>query len=522
MGSLFAGLDVSTQSCKLVVIDAEEHDVIHVDAVNYDRDLPWYGTHDGVIPDRPAGVSESDPRMWIEAVDMVFSRMQEAGIPAQNIRGMSVSGQQHGLVCLSEDGELTRKISKLWNDFSTAEECDLLTERVGGAARMIGEIGNTQRTGYTAPKILHFLRHEPEAYAKTSTFFLVHNYINWYLTGGVRVMEPGDVSGMALRHPEAGDWSGRVIDAIDSDLRQKLPEVRPSDQSIGTISPELSAHFGFAPDCLIDAGSGDNMYGAVGTGNVRPGILTVSLGTSGTAYSMMGEPFIDAEGEIAAFCDATGHHLPLVCVSNMANAYNRMRDQFSLSHEAFTQIVRKTTPGNGGRLILPWYEGERTPDVPNAAPLYFGFDLDEFTKEYLCRGVLEGHVLNLYEGVRRLPLQVREIRLTGGLSRSAAWCQTIADIFEAEAVPVEGEGAALGAALHAAWVWGRENGVPRQIDDVINPFIRLDESRRCRPVPEHVAVHRKQKEVFRALSARVRGKLGGDPFVLHYRFMNEM
>ncbi|MBN2416075.1 hypothetical protein JXO52_09545 [bacterium] len=516
MGALFAGLDVSTQSCKLVIIDTDTSAVLHVDAVNYDRDLPRYHTRNGVIADMPAGVSESDPRMWVEAMEMVFGRVSESGIPVREIRCISVSGQQHGLVCLSEKGELTRPASKLWNDFSTGEECDLLTQRVGGVREMIREVGNTQRTGYTAPKILHFLRHEPDAYARTATFFLVHNYINWHLTGGVRVMEPGDVSGTALWHPGTGEWSGRVIEAIDPGLVKKLPPVLPSDRSIGTISEVLAARFGFAPDCLVDAGSGDNMYGAIGTGNVRPGILTISLGTSGTAYSLMEEPFIDPEGEIAAFRDATGRHLPLVCVSNMANGYNRLLEQFRLSHDDFSGVIRRTVPGNGGRIILPWYEGERTPDVPHAAPLYFGFGLDEFSREHLCRGVLEGHILNLHEGVRRLPVQVTEIRLTGGLSRSEAWCQTIADIFEVETVPVEGEGAALGAALHAARVWGKENGSQQPIDEVIHPFIHCDESRRCRPVPEHVTLHRKQKEVFRALSARVRGKTGDDPFALRH------
>ncbi len=514
MKNLFAGLDISTQSCKLVVIHTHSQEVVFVDSVNYDRDLPQYNTHNGVMRDMPEGVSESDPHMWLEAVDMVFGRLKASGLPVAEIGCISVSGQQHGLVALDSDGRLTRKTSKLWNDFSTLEECSILTDRAGGAETMILEVGNSQRTGYTAPKILHMLRHEPESYAATTTFFLVHNFINWYLTGGVRVMEPGDTSGMALWNPKTGQWSEKILNAIDPTLKEKLPPVRASDKPIGLIAPHLTERFGFSKDCCIDAGSGDNMYGAVGTGNVETGIVTISLGTSGTAYSFMEEPYIDPEGEIAAFCDSTGNYLPLLCVSNLANGYNQILRQFNLNHAEFNNVVQQTPPGNSGKLLIPWYEGERTPDVPLAAPLYFGFRLDDFTRENLCRAVLEGHILNLYDGFRRMPVQVKEIRLTGGMSGSEAWCQTIADVFEAEAIPVEGEGAALGAALHAAWVWKKENGESIPLVELAKPFVILNEARRKKPRSAPVSAHRTQKELFRALSSRIRGKRADDPFAL--------
>jgi xylulokinase len=300
---------------------------------------------------------------------------------------------------------------------------------------------------------------------------VVHNYINWFLTGGkeggVRVLEPGDTSGMALWNPRTGKWSDKVIEAIDPELRDKLPPLKPSDQSIGLISHALVDKYGFSPDCTVDAGSGDNMYGAVGTGNVRPG-----------------------------------------------NGYNQILSQYGLTHEKFNQIVRATKPGNSGKLLIPWYSGERTPDLPHAAPVYFGFGLEDFTEEILCRAVLEGHVLSLYDGFCRMSLDTEEIRLTGGLSQSEAWCQTIANVFEAETVPVEGEGAALGAALHAAWVWLKENGKPYSIQDVVAPFIVLDEKRRKKPETEHIAVYRAMKQLFHALSLRLRGQEGDDPFSL--------
>ena len=515
---LFAGLDVSTQSTKLVVIDAEKSEIVFTGTVNYDTDLPQYQTKNGVTKNLEEGASESEPIMWIDAVHNVFRKAARARVEFGEIRCIAVSGQQHGLVSLDAEGNLTRPRSKLWNDFSTLAECEILTERIGGLDAMIREVGNSQRTGYTAPKIFHMLRHEPEAYRNTSTFFLVHNYINWFLTGGknggVRIMEPGDTSGMALWNPAAGQWSAQVLQAIDPQLAEKLPPVRPADKSIGNLSAALIRQYGFSGDCLIDAGSGDNMYSAVGTGNVLTGIVTVSLGTSGTAYTYMEKPFIDPAGEIAAFCDSTGHFLPLLCVSNLANGYNALIEQFKISHEEFDAIIRTTEPGNGGRILIPWYMGERTPDVPLAAPTSFGFGLGDFSREILCRAVLEGHVLNLYEGFRSMPVEPKEVRLTGGLSKSEAWSQIIADIFEADAVPVEGEGAALGAALHAAWVWMKESGQERSIEEVVKPFVILDEKRRKKPIAANVAKHHAQKRLFSALSRRLRGLPGADPFAL--------
>ena len=522
MANLFAGLDVSTQSTKLVVIDLEREDVIHVDLIAYDKDLPDFGTVDGIVRGLEDGVAESEPSMWLTAVNKIFERLQSSSVFPGDICSLSVSGQQHGLVALDEAGHLTRGRSKLWNDYSTHEECALLTESLGGPASMIEAVGNVQRPGYTASKIFHMVRHEPEAFEKTKTFFLVHNYVNWYLTGGTRVMEPGDTSGMALWHPKSQSYSATVLDAIHPELKKKLPAVRRSDASIGLIAPTLSERFGFSPECTIDAGSGDNMYGAIGTGNVEPGIVTVSLGTSGTGYAYSEEPFIDSEGEIAAFCDATGHHLPLVCVSNLANGYNDLLRLFDLSHEEFNAVVERTRPGNEGRVLLPWYSGERTPDIPLAAPIYFGFPLHGLDRESLCRAVLEGHVMNLYAGFDRMPVVAEEIRLTGGLSRSTTWCQTIADIFEAEVVPVEGEGAALGAAIHAAWVWLRENGDSTRLKELVSRFVKIRTTGRCKPRSEHREVYRHQKELFRALSRRARGLPAEDPFRLRDKLVDNL
>ena len=181
MEDLFAGVDVSTQGQKIVIIDLEKRSVIYSDSINYDIDLPKYNTLNGVLKDTDFGVSESNPNMWIDSLHLLFERLKTSSDIIQSIKAISIAGQQHGLVAVDKDGNLAKSTSKLWNDFSTAEECEILTKEIGGSEQMITEVANSQRTGYTASKIFHMYRNERELYDKTDYFLLVHNYINWYL-----------------------------------------------------------------------------------------------------------------------------------------------------------------------------------------------------------------------------------------------------------------------------------------------------------------------------------------------------
>ena len=232
MDRLFAGFDISTQSAKLVLLNWARGDIVYEDSLNYDLALPQYDTKNGIIFNEDSSVSESDPLMWIEAVDVLFKRLKNKSMPTDQIKSISVSGQQHGLVALDKKGKLSRSSSKLWNDFSTQKECDLLEDSIGGRSKMIQEVGNSQRTGYTASKIHNMFLNERDLYDKTSVFLLVHNFINWYLTGGVITMEEGDASGMALWDPVNKAWSDSVINSIDINLKAKLPNIESSKKSI--------------------------------------------------------------------------------------------------------------------------------------------------------------------------------------------------------------------------------------------------------------------------------------------------
>ena len=514
MNDFFAGLDVSTQGQKIVIIDLQKNSVIYSDSINYDLDLPKYSTLNGVIRDTETGVSESNPKMWIDALHLIFERLKTSSDIIQSIKAISIAGQQHGLVAIDIDGNLAKPTSKLWNDFSTLEECEILTKEIGGSDQMIHAVANSQRTGYTASKIFHMYRNEKELYEKTDYFLLVHNYINWFLTGGKIAMEEGDASGTGIWDPVTKIWSKDVMKIISDDLASKLPMVSSATKSIGYISNALADQYGFNLECRVDAGSGDNMYSAIGTGNTEPGIVTISLGTSGTAFTILDQPFVDKNGEIACFCDSTGKYLPLLCISNMAGGYNTFLEKNNLSHSDFETLLTHSDPGNNGNIIIPWYSGERTPDIPDACPIYFGFKYEEISKKSLARGLIEGHVLNLFSGFAKMPVKPNIIHLTGGLSQSKSWCQMIADIFNCETVPVKGEGAALGAAIHAAWVCKNEKGFSCSLSQLVSPFIIFEEGLRCKPDKKNVEIYQNLFLLYDALVKRIRGLEGPNPFEL--------
>ena len=514
MDKFFAGIDVSTQSLKFIIINLTGQAIVYRDSINYDKDLPEFQTLNGIIINQSKGVAESNPLMWINALNIIFDRAKRKTKFLPKIRSISVSGQQHGLVSLTEDGKLAKPTSKLWNDFSTQTECELLDVGIGGTDKMIETIGNSQKTGYSASKIFHMFRNEIDYFNATNSFLLVHNYINWYLTGGVKVMEDGDASGTGLWDPISKTWSKKLVKIISEDLFDKLPAVESSMKSIGKISNELADKYGFDLKCTIDAGSGDNMYGAIGTGNIEPGIVTISLGTSGTIYTMLEKAFVDPTGEIACFCNSIGSYMPLICVSNMAGVYNNFLKANNLSHASFEELIKKTKPGNNGNLIIPWFEGERTPDLPDGCPIYFGFNIENLNLETLSRGILEGLILNLHDGFIKLPVMPKTLHLTGGMSTSQIWCQTIANIFNCKTVSVKDEGAALGAAIHAAWVWENESGNEIRLKELSDPFIQFDEKSYFTPEKKYVETYHSLNQLYSSLSKRLRGLEADNPYML--------
>ena len=495
MRTLLIGIDSGTQSTKVLVVDAHSGKVLGASAEAYD-----------LLPNLPPGAKEQHPHTWRDATAKAIKQaLKLAKARSGEVRAIGISGQQHGFVPLDLHGEVIRP-AKLWCDTSTAAECDELTDRLGGLKATIKALGNAILPGFTASKILWLKNHEPKNYRRLATVLLPHDYLNFWLTGHA-VMEYGDASGTALLNVKTRQWSEAVLKAIDPALAAKLPPLAASDQPAGTLSPATAQALGLGADVLVSAGGGDNMMGAIGTGNTRQGIVTASFGTSGTIYACSEKPVVDPRGEIAAFCDSTNRWLPLLCTMNVTVATEMMRECFGWSHAAFEAAAAKAPAGSGGLLLLPYLEGERTPNVPDGTGVMLGVNTRTFGPGQFARAAMEGVTLGMNYGLRRLAelgVQAKQIRATGGGARSKLWRQIMADVFNAEVVTLKvGEGAAYGAALQALWCWRRQQGEQVSIADITDRFVTLNGRETTEPKPENVAVYAEtqalQDELSRAL-----------------------
>ncbi len=492
----FLGVDSGTQGTKTVVVDDQGR--------VRGRASAGYGLIEGL----PRGHMEQHPETWANAMKRTIrGALKDAKADLAGVRAVGVSGQQHGFVPLDEGGAVIRP-AKLWNDTSTAEECRELTEALGGVEETIRLTGNSMMPGYTAGKILWLKRHEPGNYAKLRHVLLPHDYLNYVLTGEF-TMEYGDASGTAFMDVRRRRWCMEVIDAIDPTLIEWLPELRPSDRPAGTVTRNVASELGLGGDVLVSAGGGDNMMGAIGTGNTSPGKVTVSLGTSGTVYAYSDEPVVDPGGEVAAFCDSTGGWLPLVCTMNVTVATEHMRLLLRLSHAGLEDAVSEAPPGCDGLLLLPYLTGERTPNVPQGKGVLYGLTPTCFTAGHLCRAAMEGTTMGLNYGfnrLRELGIDPVEVRLTGGGARNGAWRRIAADVFDAEVVTLrEDEGAAYGAALQAMWTHRLRLGERVTMSEITDEVVEIDEPSRLKPVRRNVETYGRLQSTQDRLSRDLRG-----------------
>ena len=482
MRNLLIGIDSGTQSTKAVVVDSRDGKVLASAAQAYD-----------LIPDLPPGAKEQHPHTWREALaSAIRQSLRQAKAVAADVVAIGVSGQQHGFVPLDSQGEVIRP-AKLWCDTSTAAECDEIMEKLGGLKKTIKTVGNAVLPGFTASKILWLKKHEPKNYKQLATVLLPHDYLNFWLTGE-KVMEYGDASGTALLDVRKRKWSLSVIDAIDPELAGKLPPLIESHRPSGRLQLSAAKQLGLNPDVLVSAGGGDNMMGAIGTGNTRPGVITASFGTSGTIYACAEKPIVDPEGEIAAFCDSTNRWLPLLCTMNVTVATEMVRNDFAWTHERFAAEAGRVPAGSNGLVLLPYFEGERTPNVPNGTGVWLGVNSKTFEAGHFARASMEGVTLGMNYGLRRLDelgVTPTQIRATGGGAKSKVWRQIMADIFNAEVVTLKvSEGAAYGAALQALWCWRLQQGDKASISDITDQFVEINPNETARPDPKNVEIYR--------------------------------
>ncbi len=497
MRTLLIGIDSGTQSTKALVVDAKDGKVLGAASEAY-----------GMIPDLPAGAKEQHPHLWIEATSKsIRQALKQAKAKAGEVQAIGVSGQQHGFVPLDKNGKVIRP-AKLWCDTSTAPECEEITAALGGQKAAIKAIGNAVLPGFTAPKILWMKKHEPKNFARLHTVMLPHDYINYWLTGEA-VMEYGDASGTALLDVRKRKWSADVLKAIDGDLASKLPPLISSEQPVGYLQPSTAKELGLSPDVIVSAGGGDKMMGAIGTGNTRAGFITASFGTSGTIYACANKPVVDPQGEIAAFCDSTNHWLPLLCTMNVTVATEMVRKNLGWTHEKFAAEAAKVKPGSDGLILLPYLEGERTPNVPDGTGVFFGVTQKTSNPAHYARAAMEGVTLGMNYGLRRLAqlgVKPTQIRATGGGAKSKVWRQLMADVFNAEVVTLQvSEGAAYGAALQALWCSLVEVGEKVGIDEITDQFVRVNAKETAEPNAKAVATYAEVQALQDDLSKSLRG-----------------
>ena len=476
---IFIGIDSGTQSTKAVALDSESGKILASAQESYD-----------LIRGLPSGHMEQHPEDWITATKNVITQcVNLLGESSEKIKAIGISGQQHGLVVLDENDQVIRP-AKLWCDTSTVEQCLQFSNEFEGSSGLIRISGNNMLPGYTVPKVLWLKQNEPENYNRVRSVLLPHDYINFWLTG-VKRMEYGDASGTGLLNITERNWCEDLIRFVGPEMQDMLPELGSSLSVHGVVKSEVQKECGLPNDVVVSAGGGDNMMGAIGTGNVKAGVVTASFGTSGTLYGVSDSPAIDKNGEVAAFCDSTDKWLPLVCTMNVTVVTEQARELFGLSLNDMESAVSKVNPGSGGLTFLPYLNGERTPNLPNGKGVIHGLTTDNMRPDYLIRSAMEGATMGLAYGMNRfneMGVNPTEIRVTGGGSKSPVWRQISADIFNASVVPlVTSEGASLGAAIQA--IHCLQESEENNYESLCEKFVKVDNASRCEPNAENVSIY---------------------------------
>jgi xylulokinase len=484
---MYLGIDCGTQGTKALLIDENGRPLGR-----------GYAPHS--LIERENGAREQDPQWWIEALrDAVRQAVSQA--PTTKVVALGVSGQQHGLVVLDDAMQVIRP-AKLWNDTETAPQNDELIAKLGGSAACLEKIGIVPLTGYTASKLLWIKETEPENFDRIRHILLPHDYLNFWLTGQL-VAEYGDASGSAFFDVRSRDWSNEVLDRIDGGsglLKNALPSLLKPEDIVGTVRPEVAAELGLSPDCLVSSGGGDNMMGAIGTGNVREGVVTLSLGTSSTVYSFCEHPVADSTGSVASFCSSSGGWLPLVCTMNATNVVTKTLNTLGKTVNDLDAALAETQPGADGMSFLPFLNGERTPDLPRARGTIVGISSNNFTSGNLIRAAVEGVSFGILNGLD-LILDGREpsvIFAIGGGARSREWRQLLADATGATIqMPVEEEAGCLGAAIQAMYVSHRAKGIPTSIAEIADRCVAVSKDGKQVPRADRRQAYRRAMETYR-------------------------
>ena len=481
----FLGIDTSTTSSKAIIID-EGGQVCATASSPHTLQTP-----------RPLW-SEQDPDQWWGAVvASIRSALEQSGLDGDSIAAVGLTGQMHGLVLLDGSGEVLRP-AILWNDQRTQRQCDKIHARIG-REKFIQITGNVALTGFTAPKILWVQENEPELYERAAHVLLPKDYVRFRLTGDY-AMDKADGAGTVLFDLKARDWSPEVLDALGIDASW-MPPTFEGPAFTGSVSQEAAALTGLRAGTPVAAGGGDQAAQAVGVGAVEPGIVGLTVGTSGVIFATTPSALIELEGRLHAFCHAVPGlwHFMGVMLS-AAGSLQWYRDALApqLSFDACLQEAESAPAGSGGLYFLPYLSGERTPyPDPLARGAFIGLTL-RHTRAHMTRAVLEGVAFGLKDSftlIQNAGLGViTQVRASGGGTKSSLWRQILASVLDAELVTVNTtEGAAYGAAL----LGGVGAGAWADVPSACQACIHITGA--ARPDPAQVAVYRMAYPQFQEL-----------------------
>lgn len=425
-----AGVDSSTQSVKIVVRDAATGELIS----SASRPHP-----DG---------TEVDPAHWWQALQELIAEV--GGL--ESLDAIGIAGQQHGMVVLDKNGEVIRP-ALLWNDTRSSNSAYSLNNEFSDIHT---RTGSKLVASFTATKLRWLKDNEPENAKKVAAVALPHDWLSWKLTGSKEIndlfTDRSDASGTGYFNPANNKYDLEILEKALGHANIVLPKVLEPNQ------------FGFDNGKLrISAGAGDNASGAIGVG-ATVGDLIISLGTSGTAFAVSATPTQDNSGEIAGFADASGNFLPLACTLNAAKVFNATAELLGLTFEKYSELALQAEPGAGGLLFMPHFDGERTPDRPDAKGSIQGITHSNFTTSNIARASIEGVIAGIAYagfGLEKLGVARKRILLIGGAAKNPAVRKIATEIFGQDIfVPPAGEYVADGAARQAAWALSGEKDLP--------------------------------------------------------------
>lgn len=492
------GIDLGTSATKTVLFD-EEGGIV----ASASQEYPMYQPQNGWAEQRPED--------WRDAALTTITKVvKESGVDKEEIKGLGISGQMHGLVMLDEAGKVIRP-SIIWCDQRTAKECEEITKKIG-RERLIEITANPALTGFTASKILWVRNHEPENYAKCRHILLPKDYVRYILTGEFAT-EVSDASGMQLLDVPNRCWSDEVLEKLEID-KNLLAKVYESAEVTGTILPEIAEKTGLSVHTTVVGGAGDNAAAAVGTGIVREGRAFTTIGTSGVVFAHSDKVTIDKKGRVHTFCCAVPGAWHVMGVTqgaglslkwfrdNFCQDYiNRAKLEGKDAYDYINEDVAEIPVGSNRLIYLPYLMGERTPHLdPDCRGVFFGLSAIHTRKDML-RAVMEGVSYSLKDCndiLKEMGVEVDEMMACGGGGRSPIWRQMLADMYNCKVKTVTAkEGPALGVAILA----GVGTGIYESVQAACDKVLKIDKE--CTPIPEHTekyaAYHKVYQELYPAL-----------------------